>query len=291
MLPDRGDRTHVLTADRPRLDHVQHTASSSGTGENGGHRFDCLPRKRWGRLHCPGCRAQWAKDRQISILHPLSEYSGRVAMITVTAPGADQLPWSCEHDHDRHSGRLGCRVRADEASRWNASAPRRWSMMWQNLRNDLRLSGLLVLVKVWEPQARGVGHLHVVVPLVHHRVLVEWLKAHAQDYGFGFVDDGRTIPPGSPAQAAGAYVASYIGSGGKVETVCEAIKDGVIPSRSFYVSPAVANGCTMRHLRLKRRAWAVVFHGAAIPWWCDAENWGRALEGIGWSSSGSDPPL
>lgn len=210
-------------------------------------------------------------------------------MVTITAPGSDQLPWGCDEDH-HHSGRIGCRVDDVEASRWNETAPARWASMWQVLRNDLRLSGLLVLCKVWEPQSRGVGHLHLVVPLVHHRVIVWWLKAHAQDFGFGFVDDGRGVPPGSPAAAAGAYVASYIGTAGKVESVCDAIAEGVIPSRSFFVSPGITDGCTMRHLRLKRRAWAVINHGAPVPMWATAKDWGRALEGVGWSSSGSDPP-
>lgn len=210
-------------------------------------------------------------------------------MITVTAPGSDVLPWGCHEDHD-HSGRIGCRVEEVSASRWNETAPGRWASMWQVLRNDLRLSGLLVLCKVWEPQRRGVAHLHLVVPLVAHRVLVWWLKAHAQDFGFGFVDDGRGIPPGSPASAAGAYVASYIGTAGKVEGVCDAIAEGVIPIRSFYVSPVIADGCTMRHLRMRRRAWAVLHRGAPVPMWATATEWGRALEGAGWSLSGMDPP-
>jgi len=210
-------------------------------------------------------------------------------MVTVTAPGSDLLPWACDQDH-KHSGRLGCRVDPDTAARWNATATARWAMLWQALRNDLRLSGLLVLCKVWEPQSRGVGHIHLIVPLIHHRVVVSWLKAHAQDFGFGFVDDGRGVPPGSPAIAAGAYVASYLGSAGKVDGVCDAIREGVIPSRSFYVAPAISQGCTMRSLRLKRRAWAVLHAEAPVPMWATAEEWGRALEAVGWESPWRGPP-
>lgn len=162
--------------------------------------------------------------------------------------------------------------------------------MWQALRNDLRRSGILVLVKVWEPQQRGVAHLHLIVPLEHHRAIVGWLRANGSDYGFGFADDGRGIKAGSTASSAGAYVASYIGTAGKVESVCDAISKGVIPSRSFFVSPRIADGCTMRYLRMKRRAWAVINHGAPVPMWATAMEWGRALEGAGWSSSAMDPP-
>lgn len=210
-------------------------------------------------------------------------------MVTVTAPGAELLPWACVEDH-QHSGRLGCQVDRAAADRWNESAPARWAMLWQRVRNGLRASGVLVVAKVWEPQARGVGHLHLVVPVEVHRAVVAVLKDQAADYGFGFVDDGRGVPAGAPAAAAGAYVASYIGSGGKVEAVCDAIREGVIPARSFFVAPSISDGMTMRFLRLRRRAWAVLHAGASVPMWCTAIEWGRATEAVGWSRSGADPP-
>jgi len=290
MLSDLGDRTGDQAVRVPGLDHVQHTASGRQHWENGDHSIDCEPRRRRGRLHCPGCQSTWAKDRLISILAPMSNYRGRVAMITITAPGADVLPWGCAADDHPHSGKLGCRVDPVHARSWNDSAPWRWALMWQALRNDLRRSGILVLVKVWEPQQRGVAHLHLIVPLEHHRAIVGWLRANGSDYGFGFADDGRGIKAGSTASSAGAYVASYIGTAGKVESVCDAISKGVIPSRSFFVSPRIADGCTMRYLRMKRRAWAVINHGAPVPMWATAMEWGRALEGAGWSSSAMDPP-
>ena len=214
-------------------------------------------------------------------------------MVTVTAPGADLLPFDCSGDHDGPcSGRKGCKVEQAAADRWNESAPPRWALLWLRVRNVLRVEGVVILAKVWEPQARGVAHLHLVVTLEVHRVLVRALKELAADYGFGFVDDGRGVRAGSPAIAAGAYVASYIGDGGKVEAVCEAIREGVIPSRSFFVAPAISGGITMRFLRLKRRAWAVLHLGAPVPMWCSAIEWGLATEAVGWSAfAGADPPI
>lgn len=213
-------------------------------------------------------------------------------MVTVTAPGADRLPWGCSVDHGPCSGWKGCQVEQAAADRWNESAPARWALLWQRVRNVLRGEGLVILAKVWEPQSRGVGHLHLVVPVEVHRAVVRVLKESAADYGFGFVDDGRGVRAGSPAIAAGAYVASYIGDGGKIEGVCEAIREGVIPSRSFYVAPAISGGITMRHLRLRRRAWAVLHLGASVPMWCSAIDWGRATEAVGWSAfAGADPPI
>lgn len=292
MVAVRSDGNQVSDRDRPRLDYVQHTASPSGARVSGYHSLGCEPRRRLGRLHCPGCRKTWAKDRQISILGPLSRYSGKVAMVTVTAPGADVLPWACSVDHDPCSGKKGCKVEHAVAERWNQSAPDRWALLWQRVRNEVRVSGTLILAKVWEPQARGVAHLHLVVPLEVHRAVVRALKELAADYGFGFVDDGRGVRAGAPAIAAGAYVASYIGDEGKLEAVCDAIREGVIPSRSFFVAPAIAEGITMRYLRLRRRAWAVLHLGAPVPMWCSALEWGRVTEDIGWPPlAGADPPM
>lgn len=224
----------------------------------------------------------WAKDRQISILGPLNAYAGPVGMVTITAPGADVLPWACAGEHDRHSGLVGCRVDPVAAERWNDSAAYRFRRMWLALRNELRLEGTLILAKVWEPQARGVGHLHQAVPLEHHAAIVGWLKAHAGDFGFGFVDGSSRIRPGASGGRVGAYLASYLGSAGKVDAVIQAISDGVIPARSFFVAPAISGGLTMRALRLRRRAWCVLNAGAPVPMWASAIEWGSALRAAGY---------
>ena len=219
-------------------------------------------------------------------------------MVTVTAPGSEVLPWGAcavDHEGDPCSGRLGCVVESAAAERWNESAARRWSMMYQAVRDQLRPRGTVILAYVWEPQRRGVGHLHVVVPVEWLGPVVAALKDLAADYGFGFVDDNRRsrrIKPGAMAGQAGAYIGSYLGKGGKVEAVVDAMRAGVIPRRAFYVSSRLSRGYwTMRFLRLRRRAWAVLHLGAPVPTWCPIDLWVRACEAAGWgASSGLDPP-
>lgn len=293
-----GDRTGFHGVNLPGLDYVQHSSASNGYGQKRGHRIDCTPRRALGRLECEGCAGIWARDRLITILHPLNEYHGRVGMITITAPGSDLLPWQ-QHPEDVHedecSGRHGCVVEKEARDRWNASVSWRRSRMHQAMQNQLRLKGPVILVRAWEPQKRLLAHCHEIVPVEYLGPMVRWLKANAAGYGFGFIDDGRNsrrgIKPGATAAQAGAYLGSYIGKKGKVAGVLEAVQEGVIPERTFHVGPQVSRGFTMRFLRLKRRAWAVMNQGALVPMWVTAIEWGRALEAIGAASSNRDPPM
>jgi hypothetical protein len=141
----------------------------------------------------------------------------------------------------------------------------------------------VILAKAWEPQARGVGHLHLVIPLELVARVTSLLRAIGPDYGFGFVDDGsrgrRRLRPGATGVDAGRYLASYIGNGGKVEDVLQGVRDGVVPSRTFYVANSLSglSGCTMRSLRLRRRAWACLEGLCGFPKGVDRDEWVELL--------------
>jgi hypothetical protein len=115
-----------------------------------------------------------------------------------------------------------------------------------------------VLGYVWEPQRRGVGHLHVVVALPGARVVGDVLRDLAPAYGFGFVDDGsRSRRRGGGGGGVAGYLVGYL-NGSKVPATVEAVVAGIVPHRSWYLASwlTMASGVTMRTLRRVRRWWA-----------------------------------
>jgi hypothetical protein len=117
------------------------------------------------RRRCPCCGPGWVRSWEAITRINIGALGGSVVLITITAPGADRLPWSCERDHP-HSGARGCRVKADYADAWAEYAPGNWKRLRDAARKAVKDAGLpaaaLVLERVWEPQKRGVPHLHVV---------------------------------------------------------------------------------------------------------------------------------
>ena len=221
--------------------------------------------RRCGRVFgcsCGRCVAIWARDRRQLWSRALGGARVPLGLLTVTAPGAESLPWSCPPG--KHpgpcSGPQGCRVDEWAAWEWNATSPGRRKRMWRALAGRLYRKGLKRVLHgyVWEPQQRGVGHLHIVVALHALPVVLGMLRALAPRYGFGFVDDARGRPQGGGSERIAGYVAGYLNGGGKVEQVVRAVEDGVIPHRSWYVPVWLTQrtGVTMRAARRWRRWWA-----------------------------------
>lgn len=225
---------------------------------------------------CPGYAPLWAGDVRVKLFAALRSYGdsfngkGRVRMVTVTAPGVNEgFAWDedrCRHlgDH-RHSGTLGCRVRAAVAARFNDSAPSWWRELHRQARQGAaRTVGAAppLLVRVWEEQRRGLLHLHLVLgystPADRLAVdaYVQELNSRAPRHGFGFVD--RKLEVKEPTAAA-AYLSSYFVAGkrGKL-SLRESVQSRSMPRSIIYVAAwlSTRSGITMRSLRLKRYLYA-----------------------------------
>jgi hypothetical protein len=150
---------------------------------------------------CAYCGPRWARDWARSMRINLEHYGGDVVLVTITAPGADRLPWDdehCSHPHGgQHGGKRGCRVQQRAAREWSETA----SWRYQALRRAATAYAKyhapcapVMLERVWEPQKRGVPHLHLVYgagspgELAAVAELVTKLKAIVGDYDFGYVD-------------------------------------------------------------------------------------------------------
>jgi hypothetical protein len=208
---------------------------------------------------------------------------GQVRMITVTAPGADSLPWDEDHcahlGPHRHSGLIGCRVVPAAAGTFNRLAPSWWGELHRQARQSVIRTGLdgpELLARIYELQKRGVLHLHLVVghttPAERAAAdrYVEELTARSARHGWGFVD--RKLEVKEPTAAA-AYLSSYFVTGKKRKvSLSETVKSHSMPRSIIYVAPWLSrrSGVTMRSLRLRRYAWRLweQFEKQGI-WWVE----------------------
>jgi hypothetical protein len=225
------------------------------------------PRPGGGRCRarcCPSCGVLWAGDTRVKLLAAADAYGEDVALVTVTAPGSDQLPWD------------GSRVDDRAAWRWNASAPPRWSRLHRAAaqRTRRRTGHPFKLVSgTWEDQKRGVLHRHLVVPMAtpadRHasNVYAQELSRLAGAHGFGHVDRGRRRHgvrqlERVPAGHAASYVSKYLAKG-----LVEVAKLAEAPSHLAYAGRHLTaiSGVTMRTLRLRRLAWHLARERGICP--------------------------
>jgi hypothetical protein len=176
-----------------------------------------------------------------------------VRLFTVTAPGADVLPWK------------NGRINELDAWRWNADMWRMWPLMRRQAAQYAgrhvkgQRSGLLVVVP--ELQKRGVLHLHVVMgattPLERRwcEAFVRYCRQHGRRYGFGRVDFGAKYGWQEASDAVGQYAAKLGGYVAKVGGLRAMWEGGELPSRCFYVARRLTSvtGLTMRASRMRSR--------------------------------------
>lgn len=262
---------------------------------------------------CPICGVRWARNWFQAMVANLTAYGGPVVLVSLTAPGAEQLPWDLEHCKGRRphecTGKDGCRVQQRAAREWADTCTWRYAKLRQAariaaIRAMVELHGVkfapTLLERVWEPQKRGVPHLHLIVGYRSQlekdaaHLFVRELKRLACDYGFGFVDargkkqrngvklrgvvverHGVEVRPIAPELAA-RYLSSYLTgrNSKKKNTIRENIADPVMPRSLIWLTPKLTRRTfvTMRLLRRARHLWA------AAKGVCDAPKWAGMVE-------------
>lgn len=136
--------------------------------------------------------------------------------VTLTAPGADQLPWDtdqCLHGAGvACSGSIGCKSDALALSMWHAGIGQRWSWFMTEVR---RLLGVDVqFFKTWEVQRRGALHLHSMMRadgVVTDRRMRAAIKLAARRWGFGKQVDIQVVDlaDGLATARTAGYCAKY----------------------------------------------------------------------------------
>lgn len=222
-----------------------------------------------GSRYCPACGIRWMGDQRVCAVAAAAEVGEAVALITITAPGAD---------HFKRAGRRwGVRDR-EAMRRWNEDARARWRRLHLACSRPIRAwlatrsSRPLLLMRSWEYQKRGALHLHLVLPYGTHderravNLYVHNLWSCARDDGFGYVLGGDrdetpswTRPPRvAPAEGASAarYVAKYVAStGAGKEGMVGVAQQTAMRGSVLYIARALGavSGVTMTSLRARRR--------------------------------------
>ena len=233
---------------------------------------------------CPGYAELWAMDVYVLFGENVHEHEGRAALGTLTAPGADFLPWD-EQDcaalgPHKHSGELGCRVDPAMAEVWNESFSPRWTKLQRHCKRQadrfLRRQGWKgslpsVLLSWREMQKRGVWHRHYLLPWesaseqLWSRAYLAAMEREKGRYWFGHVDRRPRIAAG---EKLAKYIAGYTLGGGEKASLAEAaLLERGVSGRTFYVHRklTMSTGVTMRRLRDVRRLWAVKTRQATWP--------------------------
>jgi hypothetical protein len=246
--------------------------------------FACLPGKRCASRKCDHCHPGWGRDWYRVGRTNLALVAGEVGFVTVTAPGADVLPWDehhcAHHGPHSHSGKRGCRVDPVALRRWHRS----WSLRWRRIhqaakrRADRAHGPRRIAMYAKEPQQRGAWHMHLAYDATtpaDRRWLATYvtgLRALARPHGFGMVDF-QTMP----AQAAASYLVGYLtGKGSKEErSALHLARQPLSPARPLYVGQHLTRrtGATMRNVRGSRQLYAIRRDRSPDGWrslrrWC-----------------------
>lgn len=234
------------------------------------------------RRSCPFCGPRWARDWGRVLAQNLDHLGGPVATIAITGPGKDRLPWDEEWCAARrvgprhvHSGRRGCRAQQAPVRRWCETLSYRWQLLRQAARlatkRELGYAPPWVVARVWEPQRRGVPHLHLVVPYgsLAERQAADVFRNHlarlARSYDFGAVQ-GKLAP--IEGREAARYIASYLtGRTAKKSSIRENIAHPNLPRSLLWLTPRLTRETlvTMRTLRRARHLWFALEGGCEPP--------------------------
>jgi hypothetical protein len=247
------------------------------------------------RRDCPGYAPIYLRDQAERLRQNLAAWDGKTCLMTLTAPGARELPWDplkCPPGEHICSGRLGCRVNSLAAATWNSTVTRRLGELLKVAREQTRrehrgAARVEVLGYVCEAQQRGVFHPHVVLGYrtAADRVALDTfrdtVRAKRGSYGFGTglrgsFDGGR--PDRFTAGEAGRYISKYLRpDGAKTSFVPLLQAVGLITPRDpatgrhkyllrpVYVSTRLSKktGVTMGFLPFRR--WVFMAWGAGVP--------------------------
>lgn len=188
---------------------------------------DCL-RSLWQggrckRRDCPGYAPIYLRDQAERLRRNLAAWNSGTCLVTLTAPGADVLPWDrskCGLGEHVCSGQRGCRINWVSAAEWNATATGRLGDLLTATREQVRrthggTARVWVLAIVFEAQQRGAFHPHIVLGYrtAADRAALDTFRDTLQrkrgDYGFGVGQRG-SFDAGMPDRFSGSHAGRYI---------------------------------------------------------------------------------
>lgn len=264
----------------------------------------CSPARRCRRRDCDHCGPIREGDEYRKFLDNITAYGGRVALVAVTGPGKDVLPW-----------RDG-RVDESAAYSFNVTASARYARLFKAAQASadrvLRRHGYKGklprrVAVVWALQGRGVWHVHEALPMgsppevMWSRQVVRFIDAARRNearlpgneravliemerrfgvaargvYGWGFIDKNPLRAGADSVAFASEQAASYLARNvaGYLGENSSAAETAVGRRLRSYVSRRLttATGSTMRNLRRARYVYVCVRDGLVLPDWPERE--------------------
>lgn len=191
----------------------------------------------------------WFGDVSRHLRTNLASYAGQVWLVTVTAPAFDSK---------------------EEMDAWNATAKSRWGQLHRAAKRRAGRVGLPVelLAVVWQVQARGALHVHLVLGYAEGDVREGAryyargaLKVLASRYGFGYVDARDRGPRGTVMEGSRAarYLSKYLSESAQFVRALRLVRRPVYVARAL----TAVTLCTMRRLRRVRFLY-VIRSGASV---------------------------
>ena len=189
--------------------------------------------------------------------------SERGWMLTLTAPGADVLPWDqsqCNHSGGVPcAGDLGCVVDARSLALWHDGMGARWNHFITDLRRVLKAD--VQFFKTYEPQRRGALHVHAMLRAsgITDRRLKAAVLMVARRNGFGrqFKADPVDLSNSLHVARAAGYCAKYCAkSADALPEVVRLNVHGEVRHGGLRAWSASRDwGDTMRLIDARRMAW------------------------------------
>ena len=191
-----ASRCHAVSPASPRAEQLRNTAGDVTEGCSHPRVLRCSTCSGtcWTACgatredRCAWCGMKHNRRLKVLIASGFSDRPSGFFFGTLTAPGADVLPWDrsvCSHKPDRPcSGKIGCRVVASDMAAWNTCAPQAWSWFVTYLRRLLDGHDVQFW-KCWETQERGALHAHAIVwaaGVSEQRFRAAWNEAADQSW-------------------------------------------------------------------------------------------------------------
>ena len=208
---------------------------------------------------CYPCAQRSKMDKKLAMISGLNKSPMGWIEITLTAPGAKDLPWNplaCNHISSiKCSGKIGCKVDEIDGAEFNSRMPKNWNRFMQAVRR--LFSEEIQYGKVFEAQTRDVLHIHALLvgaPAWSIKRIEKEFRRLALVHGMGAQMSVKRVVGDSPNDKGRAvnYASKYLTKGSKtLKTISGRTGEIRIGGyRDFTQSRAF--GDTLKEIRRKR---------------------------------------
>jgi len=208
---------------------------------------------------CYPCAQRSKMDKKLAMISGLNKSPMGWIEITLTAPGAKDLPWNlvaCNHISSiKCSGKIGCKVDEIDGAEFNSRMPKNWNRFMQAVRR--LFSEEIQYGKVFEAQTRDVLHIHALLvgaPAWSIKRIEKEFRRLALVHGMGAQMSVKRPVGDSPNDKGRAvnYASKYLTKGSKTLKTVSARTGEIRVGGYRDFTQSRAFGDTLKEIRRKR---------------------------------------